>query len=56
MGYDTAVKIGKLALAENITLKEAAQHFGYVRPVNFDRRMIPAAEATPCTALPGGDG
>ncbi len=37
MGYDRAVKIGKLALAENITLKEAAEQFGYVRPEDFDR-------------------
>jgi fumarate hydratase, class II len=56
MGYDRAVKTGDLALAENTTLKEAAEQFGYVRPEDFDRRIISAAKAVPRAALPGGDG
>ena len=43
IGYDKAVKIGKLALAENITLKQAAEQLGYVRPEDFDRWVVPAA-------------
>ena len=54
IGYDKAVKIGKLALAENITLKQAADQLGYVRPEDFDRWVVPAAMTVPGATLPGG--
>lgn len=53
--YDAAVEIGKLALAENIIVNEAAEQLGYVRPEDFDRRVVPAAKAVPRAAL-AGDG
>ena len=56
IGYDKAVKIGKLALAENITLKQAAEQLGYVRPEDFDRWVVPAAMTEPGATLPGGGG
>jgi fumarate hydratase class II len=56
IGYDEAVRIGKLALAENITLKQAAERLGYVRPEDFDRRGVPAAMTEPGVTLPGGGG
>jgi fumarate hydratase, class II len=56
IGYDRAVKIGKLALAENITLKQAAGRLGYVRPEDFDRWVELAAITVLGTTLPGGGG
>jgi fumarate hydratase class II len=56
IGYDKAVRIGKLALAENITLKQAAERPGYVRPEYFDRWIVPAAMTEPGVTLPGGGG
>jgi fumarate hydratase, class II len=56
IGYDKAVRIGKLALAENITLKQAAEQLGYVRPEDFDRWVKPAAMTQPGATLPGGGG
>jgi fumarate hydratase class II len=56
IGYDKAVKIGKLALAENITLKQAADQLGYVRPEDFDRWIVPAAMTVLGATLPGGGG
>ena len=56
IGYDEAVRIGKLALAENITLKQAAERLGYVRPADFDRLVGPAAMTEPGVTLPGGGG
>jgi fumarate hydratase class II len=56
IGYDKAVTIGKLALAENITLKQAAEKLGYVRPEDFDRWVVPAAMTVPGATLPGGGG
>ena len=56
IGYDKAVKIGKLALAENITLKQAADQLGYVRPEDFGRWVVPAAMTVPGATLPGGGG
>ena len=44
IGYDRAVKIGKPAVAENTTLKQAAEQRGHVRCEDLDR----------CAALPGG--
>ena len=54
IGYDKAARIGKFALAENITLKQAAEQLGYVPPEDFDRRVVPAAKAVPGAALAGG--
>jgi fumarate hydratase class II len=56
IGYDKAVKIGKTALAENITLKDAAAKLGFVRPEDFDRWVVPAAMTTPGATLDGGGG
>jgi len=56
IGYDKAVKIGKTALAENITLKDAAARLGYVTPEDFDRWVVPAAMTTPGATLEGGGG
>ena len=53
IGYDRAARIGKFALAENTTLKQAAEQLGYVRPEDFDRRVVPAAKAVPRATLPG---
>jgi len=47
IGYDNAVKIGKLALAENITLKAAAEKLGLVGAADFDRWVVPAAMTHP---------
>jgi fumarate hydratase, class II len=49
------LRIGKLALAENIALKQAAELLGYVRPEDFDRWVVPAAIG-PGATLPGGGG
>ena len=54
IGYDKAVKIGKTALAENITLKEAAAKLGYVSPEDFDRWVVPADMVVAGATLPGG--
>ena len=56
IGYDKKGRIGKLALAENITLKQAAEQLGYVRPEDFDRWVVPAAMTEPGVTLPGGGG
>ncbi len=56
IGYDRAVKIGKLALAENITLKQAVEQLGFVRPAGFDRWVVPAEMTVPRATLPGGGG
>ena len=41
IGYDRAVQIGKLALAENLSLRDAADRLGYVSPEDFDRWVRP---------------
>jgi fumarate hydratase class II len=56
IGYDNAVRIGKLALAGNIALKQAAERLGFVRPEDFDRWVAPAAMTVPGATLPGGNG
>jgi fumarate hydratase class II len=56
IGYDKAVKIGKTALAENITLKEAASRLGFVEPEDFDRWVVPADMTRPGATLEGGGG
>ncbi|MDI3306573.1 MAG: class II fumarate hydratase [Acetobacteraceae bacterium] len=54
IGYDKAVQIGKKALAENLTLKEAAQQLGFVRPEDFDRWVRPERMVEPGATLEGG--
>ena len=41
IGYDKAVSIARLALAENITLRDAASRLGLVAPEDFDRWVRP---------------
>jgi len=50
------VKIGKLALAENVTLRQAAEIPGSARPEDFDCRVVPAAMTESGATLPGGGG
>jgi fumarate hydratase class II len=58
IGYDRAVKIAKTALAENVTLKEAASRLGFVSPADFDRWVRPEKmvrpELDPDAAAKGG--
>jgi fumarate hydratase class II len=54
IGYDKAVAIAKLALKEDITLKDAAARLGHVQPEDFDRWVVPADMVRPGTALEGG--
>ena len=54
IGYDRAVRIGKTALAENITLRQAAENLGYVSPEDFDRWVIPGRMTEPGASLEGG--
>jgi len=54
IGYDKAVKIGKTALAENITLREAGEKLGFVSGADFDRWVLPAAMTQPGAMLAGG--
>lgn len=56
IGYDRAVKIGKAALVENTTLKEAAARLGDVGPEDFDRWVVPADMTRPGATLEGGRG
>jgi fumarate hydratase class II len=56
IGYDKAVRIGKTALAENTTLKEAAARLGYVSPEDFDRWVVPGEMTVPGATLEGGGG
>jgi fumarate hydratase, class II len=51
--YDSAVKIGKPAVTENTTLKQAAEQRGHVRREHLDRRVLPAAMTRQGNALPG---
>jgi fumarate hydratase class II len=54
IGYDKAVAIAKKALAEDITLKEAAARLGHVRPEDFDLWVRPEEMVHPGTTLDGG--
>jgi len=56
IGYDRAVAIGKKALAENLTLKDAAAQLGYVAPEDFDRWVRPEDMVTPGATLGDGGG
>jgi fumarate hydratase class II len=51
IGYDKAVRIGKLALAENITLVEAATRLGFVTAEEFQRWVVPATMVHPGATL-----
>ncbi len=51
IGYDKAVQIGKKALAENITLRDAAAALGFVTPEDFDRWVVPADMVEPGATL-----
>jgi fumarate hydratase, class II len=54
IGYDKAVAIAKKALAEDITLKEAALRLGHVAPEDFERWVRPEDMIRPGTTLEGG--
>ncbi|MBC9209671.1 class II fumarate hydratase [Roseomonas aerophila] len=56
IGYDKAVAIGKKALKENLTLRDAADQLGYVSPADFDAWVKPEEMVTPGATLPGGGG
>ncbi len=56
IGYDRAVAIGKLALAENLPLKEAALRLGHVSAEEFDRWVRPEDMIAPGATLDGGGG
>jgi fumarate hydratase class II len=51
IGYDKAVRIGKLALAENMTLRDAAGRLGFVSPEDLDRWVVPADMTRPGATL-----
>jgi fumarate hydratase class II len=54
IGYDKAVQIAKLALAEDLTLRDAAARLGHVAPEDFDRWVRPEDMLRPGGALEGG--
>ncbi|MBV1797075.1 lyase family protein [Siccirubricoccus sp. G192] len=54
IGYDKAVAIGKKALAENLTLRDAAAQLGHVQPEDFDRWVRPEEMVEPGATLDGG--
>jgi fumarate hydratase class II len=54
IGYDKAVAIAKLALAEDLTLKDAAIRLGHVTAEEFDRWVRPEEMIRPGAALAGG--
>ncbi|MFC7473026.1 class II fumarate hydratase [Dankookia sp. GCM10030260] len=51
IGYDKAVRIGKKALAENLTLRDAAQQLGLVSGEDFDRWVRPEHMVAPGASL-----
>ena len=53
IGYDKAVAIAQRALAEDITLKEAAARLGHVAPEDFDRWVRPEQMVRPAGAKAG---
>jgi fumarate hydratase class II len=53
IGYDRAVAIGKTALAENLTLRDAATRSGFVTAEQFDRWVQPARMTQPGATLDG---
>jgi fumarate hydratase class II len=54
LGYDRAVAVSRKALAENITLREAAVALGYLTAEEFDALVRPEEMIHPGTSLPGG--
>ena len=54
IGYDKAVQIAKLALAEDLTLKEAAGRLGHVGAEDFDHWVRPEAMIRPGSSSEGG--
>ncbi|WP_198369511.1 class II fumarate hydratase [Roseomonas rosulenta] len=54
IGYDRAVQIAKLALAEDLTLRDAAARLGHVTPEDFDRWVRPDDMLRPGGATGGG--
>ena len=54
IGYDKAVAIAKLALAENLTLKAAALRLGTVSAEEFDCWVVPSAMIRPGAKQAGG--
>ena len=56
IGYDKAVAIGKKALAENLTLRDAAAQLGHVAPEDFDRWVRPEEMTRPGATLDGSGG
>jgi fumarate hydratase class II len=54
IGYDKAVAIAKLALAEDLSLKDAAARLGHVSPEDFDRWVRPEEMIRPGVSLEGG--
>ena len=54
IGYDRAVRIGKAALAEGITLKQAAENLGFVTAEDFDRWVVPSRMTEAGASLEGG--
>ena len=54
IGYDKAVAIGKLALAENLTLQEAAARLGFVTAEEFSSWVRPEDMIAPGATLEGG--
>ena len=53
IGYDKAVRISKTALAENITLRDAAERLGLVSGADFDRWVRPEQMVRPGAPLSG---
>ena len=47
IGYDKAAEIAKAALAQNMTLKEAALALGHIGAEDFDRWVDPTAMLGP---------
>jgi fumarate hydratase class II len=54
IGYDRAVQVAKLALAEDLTLRDAAVRLGHVAPEDFDRWVRPEEMLRPGGRLEGG--
>jgi fumarate hydratase class II len=52
IGYDKAVAIAKKALADDLTLKDAASHLGSVTPENFDEWVRPEKMTRPTAVRP----
>ncbi|MDP9001831.1 MAG: class II fumarate hydratase [Myxococcota bacterium] len=47
IGYDSAAKVAKLALAKNMTLRQAAAELGLVKPEDFDKYVRPSEMISP---------